>query len=89
MDSLVRRCHTTATPYAAAAVRERARRLSRYGWRPADPPERPVLFVNQASGGGKAARAGLADRARERGIGVTVLRPDRSLESLVGEAVEG
>ena len=47
-----------------------------------------MLFVNPASGGGKAARAALADRARERGIGVTVLRPDRSLESLVGEAVE-
>ena len=68
---------------------ERARRLLRYGWRPADPPRRPVLFVNPASGGGKAARAALADRARERGIGVTVLRPDRSLSSLVGEAVEG
>ena len=48
-----------------------------------------MLFVNLASGGGKAARAALADRARERGIGVTVLRPDRSLASLVGEAVEG
>jgi diacylglycerol kinase family enzyme len=70
-------------------VNEHGRRLSRYGWRPADPPERPVLFLNPASGGGKAARAALADRARERGIGVTVLRPDRSLESLVGEAVEG
>jgi diacylglycerol kinase family enzyme len=45
--------------------------------------------VNPASGGGKAARAGLADRARERGIGVTVLQPDRSLASLVDEAVEG
>jgi diacylglycerol kinase family enzyme len=70
-------------------VNEHGRRLSRYGWRLADPPERPVLFVNPASGGGKAARAAVADRARERGIGVTVLRPDRSLESLVGEAVEG
>ncbi len=48
-----------------------------------------MLFVNPASGGGKATRAALADRARERGIGVTVLRPDRSLESLVREAVEG
>jgi diacylglycerol kinase family enzyme len=47
------------------------------------------LFVNPASGGGKAARAALAERAPERGIGVSVLRPDRSLESLVGEAVEG
>ncbi|HSC29499.1 MAG TPA: diacylglycerol kinase family protein [Vicinamibacterales bacterium] len=70
-------------------MNEHDRRLSRYGWRPADPPERPELIVNPASGGGKAARAALADRARERGIGVTVLRPDRSLESLVGEAVEG
>ena len=48
-----------------------------------------MLFLNPASGGGKAARPALADSARERGIGVTVLRPDRSLESLVGEAVEG
>ena len=31
-------------------------RLSRYGWRPVDPPRRPVLFVNQRSGGGRAAR---------------------------------
>jgi hypothetical protein len=51
-------------------VSERARLLSRYGWRPADPPRRPVLFVNPASGGGKPARAALADRARERGIAV-------------------
>jgi diacylglycerol kinase family enzyme len=48
-----------------------------------------VLFVNPASGGGKAARAALADRARERGIGVAVVGPDRALGSLVGEAVEG
>jgi diacylglycerol kinase family enzyme len=48
-----------------------------------------VLFVNPASGGGKATRAALAERARERGISVTVLRPDRSLASLVREAVEG
>ena len=48
-----------------------------------------MLFVNPASGGGKATRAALAERARERGISTTVLRPDRSLESLVGEAVEG
>jgi diacylglycerol kinase family enzyme len=68
-------------------VNEHGRRLSRYGWHPADPPERPVLFVNPASGGGKAARAALAERARERGIGVTVLRPGLSLTSLVREAV--
>jgi diacylglycerol kinase family enzyme len=68
-------------------VNEHGLRLSRYGWRAADPPERPVLFVNPASGGGKAARAALAERARERGIGVTVLRPGLSLTSLVREAV--
>jgi diacylglycerol kinase family enzyme len=70
-------------------VSEHAARLLQYGWRLAEPPQRPVLFVNPASGGGKAARAGLADRARERGISVTVLRRDLALESLVGEAVEG
>ena len=48
-----------------------------------------MLFVNPASGGGKAARAALADRARERGIGVTVVRPDRILASLVRGAVDG
>jgi diacylglycerol kinase family enzyme len=47
------------------------------------------LFVNPASGGGKATRAALADRARDRGISVTVLGPDRNLASLVREAVEG
>ena len=88
-DSVAPCCQPAATPGAAAAVNEHDLRLSRYGWRPVDPPERPVLFVNPASGGGKAGRAALADRARERGIGVTVLRPDQSLESLVGEAVEG
>jgi diacylglycerol kinase family enzyme len=61
----------------------------RYGWRPADPSQQPVLFVNPTSGGGKAERAALADRARERGISVTVLGPDRSLSSLADEAVEG
>jgi diacylglycerol kinase family enzyme len=89
LDSGARCCQPAATPRAAAAVSEHARRLSRYGWRPVDLPERPVLFVNPASGGGKAARAALADRARERGINVTVLRPDGSLGSLVREAVEG
>ena len=47
----------------------------------------PVLFVNPKSGGGKAARAGLAERARERGIDVIVLRPDDDLAALVDDAV--
>ena len=52
-------------------------------------PQRPVLFVNPRSGGGKAARAGLAERARERGIDVIVLCPDDDLAALVDEAVGG
>ena len=54
---------------------------------PADPPQRPVLFVNPRSGDGTASHAALADRARERAIEVVLLRPDQSLATLVGEAV--
>jgi diacylglycerol kinase family enzyme len=50
-------------------------------------PLRPVLFVNPRSGGGKAERAALAERARERGIDVIVLRPGDSLPALVDQAV--
>jgi diacylglycerol kinase family enzyme len=57
------------------------------GFRAADRPRRPVLFVNPRSGGGKATRAGLAERARERGIDVIVLRPGDSLPALVDQAV--
>ena len=63
-----------------------ARQLSRYGWRPADPPHRPVLFVNPRSGDGKAARAGLAERAREQGIETVILDPAQDLAALAGEA---
>ena len=62
-------------------------RLSQYGWRPVDPPRRSVLFVNPRSGGGRAARAAVAERARERGIGVIVLDRHQSLRQLVREAV--
>jgi len=62
------------------------RRLSRYGWRPADPPRRPVLFVNPGSGDGKAARAGLAERARGKGIEAVVLAPGQDLAALAGDA---
>jgi diacylglycerol kinase family enzyme len=51
------------------------------------PPRHPVLFVNPRSGDGKATRAGLADRARKRGIDVIVLRPGASLAPLVAAAV--
>jgi diacylglycerol kinase family enzyme len=65
------------------------RQLSRYGWRPAEPPRRPVLFVNPRSGGGKAARAGVAERARANGIEVVILTPGQDLAALAREAVAG
>ncbi len=60
--------------------------LSRYGWRPADPPRRPVLFINPRSGDGKAARARLAERAREAGIEAVILDPGQDLAALAGHA---
>jgi diacylglycerol kinase family enzyme len=65
------------------------RQLSRYGWRPARPPLRPVLFINPRSGDGKAARAGLAERAREKGIETVILAPGQDLAELAREAVAG
>ena len=59
------------------------------GWRPVDPPRRPVLFVNPTSGGGKAARAGLAERARERGVEAVVLDPGQDLAALARDAAAG
>ena len=62
------------------------RQLSRYGWRPADPPRRPLLFVNPRSGDGTAARAGIAERARANGIEAVILAPGQDLAALAGEA---
>lgn len=50
--------------------------------------ERPVLFVNPRSGGGKAARARVAELARERRIEVIELARGQHLRALVDEAVE-
>jgi diacylglycerol kinase family enzyme len=63
------------------------RQLSRFGWRPADPPRRPVLFINPRSGDGKAARARLAERARDTGIEAVILAAGQDLAALAGEAV--
>jgi Diacylglycerol kinase catalytic domain len=52
-----------------------------------DPPQRPVLFVNPRSGGGKAARAAVAERARERGIQTVVFGPGQNLQALARAAV--
>jgi diacylglycerol kinase family enzyme len=68
-------------------VRRGKQRRSRPGWEAADPSRRPVLFVNPRSGDGKAARAGVAERARERGIDVVTLEPGQSLAALVADAV--
>ena len=64
-----------------------AKHLSRYGWRPADPPRRPVLFINPRSGDGKAARARLAEQARDTGIESVILDPGQDLAALAGDAV--
>ena len=62
-----------------------ARRLSRYSWRPADPLRRAVLFINPRPGDGKAARAKLAERARDRRIQAFTLDPGQDLATLAGE----
>jgi diacylglycerol kinase family enzyme len=62
------------------------RDLSRVGWRPADPPWRPVLLVNPRSGGGADART-IAERARELGIEVVILAPGHNLAALARAAV--
>jgi hypothetical protein len=58
-----------------------ARQLSRYGWRSADPPRRPVLFIIPRSGDGKAARAGPAERPRDTGIEAVILDPGQDLNA--------
>ena len=55
----------------------------------AEPPQRPVLFFNPKSGGGKAERFKLADEARKRGIEPIELGPPAwDLEALVRGALE-
>ena len=55
---------------------------------PARRPDRPVLFYNPLSGGGKAARFHLAEEARKRGIEPIELRRGQDLEQLVRDAVQ-
>jgi diacylglycerol kinase family enzyme len=54
---------------------------------PAPPPRHAVLFVNPWSGGGKAAKVGLAGEAARRGIRTVELRRGDDLEQLVTDAV--
>ena len=75
-------------PQSASGGGASKRRDRRRGWREADPPQRPVLFVNPRSGNGSAARAGVAERARELGIEVVTLGAGEDLAELVRVAVE-
>ena len=53
----------------------------------AEPPRRPVLFINPWSGDGKAAKVGLAEEAAKRGIKTVELHRGDDLEQLVHDAV--
>lgn len=59
------------------------------GWRSVDPPARAVLFVNPRSGGGRAERAGLAERACSLGFRCVVLEPGSNLAALVRDELAG
>lgn len=59
---------------------------SQRGWERTDAPQRPVLFINPRSGGGRAGRAHLAGAARARSIESVVLQPGDDLGSLAEEA---
>jgi diacylglycerol kinase family enzyme len=54
---------------------------------PQPAPQRPVLFFNPRSGGGKAQRFSLATEAKSRGIEPIELRPGQDLERLARAAV--
>ena len=69
----------------SVATRLRALRAE---WERVEAPRQPVLLINPRSGDGKAARAALADRARERGIEPVVIGPGDDLATLVAIAVD-
>ena len=69
--------HTVTAPTGAPRV-----------WRPGDPPQRPVLFVNPARRRHGGAR-GLGEKACARGIRCVVLEPGQELAALVREAIAG
>ena len=87
-DVLVENLIILAALAGSAAAAKRAFRVH-VRLSPAQRPERPVLFYNPRSGGGKAERFHLPDEARRRGIEPVQLSPGDDLESLVREAVAG
>ncbi len=58
----------TVAAFIGALIAARAAFRTQVALPAAPPPERPVLFYNPKSGGGKAERFHLADEARKRGI---------------------
>jgi diacylglycerol kinase family enzyme len=57
------------------------------GWRPVEPPRRPVLLVNPRSGDGAATRNGVVEWARERGVEAVTLGSGDDLRTRVLEVV--
>ena len=66
---------------------QRLATLSSSDWQRVDPPRRPVLFVNPKSGDGAAARNGVIERARERGVRVVTLATGGDLRARALKAV--
>jgi diacylglycerol kinase family enzyme len=60
-----------------------------HSWHRVDPPERPVLFVNPASGSAGDWRDALVEGARRRGVTVRVLSRGETLAAVAAEAVAG
>jgi diacylglycerol kinase family enzyme len=73
--------------YAAAARRALGLAAAPASLGAATPPARPWLLVNPGSGGGKAARLGLAAAARARGVRVHELAPGDDPRALARQAV--
>lgn len=61
--------------------------LTSRGWRPVEPPRRPVLFVNPRSGDGAATRNRVVERAAERGVEVVTLGSGDDLRTRVLDVV--
>ena len=66
-----------------------ARARSGVGWRPVEPPRRPVLIVNARSGDGRRTSADLVEGAQERGVEVRLVGEGERLADLAGDAVAG
>jgi diacylglycerol kinase family enzyme len=76
-----------AVAFAAAMAGARAALRPERSLPRAEPPSRPVLFVNPRSGEGRAEQLGLAAEARRRGYEVVELSRGDDLDRLAREAV--